>query len=218
MWINRFVFVWFCTDSIDSKCFNLLATDMGEGLVDEGEIVHKEPSLTNMPARAQYDGEWNEGVTTMEAALGQGFRWDPSMAVKPPKKKRASRKEKGEKAEKAPTGKKRGRKPKTDKLGSAGRLADTGGAVDWVGFPHPSTIQVGANPALVEEKSGRQGKADPAKSPPGSGANSGFPAFAGEVCVLLHSGLASEYRSEGEGKALPRQQQKARKEKLKGQI
>lgn len=162
---------------------------MGEGLVDEGEIVHKEPSLTNMPARVQHDGEWNEGLTTMEA-LGHGFRWDSSMGVKPPKKKRASRKEKGEKAEKAPTGKKRGRKPKTDKLGSAGRLADTGGTVDWAGFPQPSTIQVGAKPALVEEKSGRQGKADPAKSPPESGTNSGFPAFADEVCVLLHSGLS----------------------------
>ena len=130
----------------------------------------------------------------META-GPDFRWDPSMGVKPPKKKRASKKEKGEKPEKVPSGKKRGRKPKTDKLGSAGRLADTGGvgvlsdgaaALEWTGFAHPKRVEGKANQVPVTEE-GTTGhlRAALLKSPHESGANPAFPAFAEEVRLSL---------------------------------
>lgn len=157
-------------------------TDLAEGLLDEGELAPKDPGHGKMSARVPHDGEWSEGMIAMET-LGHNFRWDPSLGVKPPKKKRASKKEKGEKPEKVPTGKKRGRKPKTDKLGSAGRLSDTGGAaaLEWTGFPHPNTIQVGANPAVGEESSVSQARAGLSKSPHESGTNASFPAFSDEL-------------------------------------
>lgn len=165
-------------------------TDMAEGLTEDGERAHNEPGRTNMPSRVHLDGEWNEGMINMETS-GHDFRWDPSIGVKPPKKKRTSKKEKGDKPEKAPSGKKRGRKPKTDKLGSAGRLADTGGsrvlsgggALEWTGFAHPSTGEVRAK----QESTAGHMRASLSKSPNGSGVNAAFPAFADEVRPIVVS-------------------------------
>ncbi|KAL9976050.1 hypothetical protein ACROYT_G013284 [Oculina patagonica] len=160
--------------------------EMAEGLSEDGGPVHKEPGHRKMPARV--DGEWNEAMMNMEAP-GHDFRWDPSMDVKPPKKKRASKKEKGEKPEKPPSGKKRGRKPKTDKLGSAGRLADTGGAavppdgaaLDWTGFSLPNTVEGGMNQvSVIEEVNAGHTRAPLSKSPHESGTKPAFPAFADE--------------------------------------
>lgn len=132
-------------------------------------------------------------MMNMEAA-GHEFRWDPSMGAKPPKKKRASKKEKGEKPEKLPSGKKRGRKPKTDKLGSAGRLADTGGAVvppdgaalEWTGFSLPSRMEGGVNQvSVIEEVNAGHRRTSVSKSPHNSGTNPAFPAFADEVCLTV---------------------------------
>ena len=140
-----------------------------------------------------HDGEWNEGVSNMEAQ-GHDFRWDAQMGVKPPRKKRASKKEKGEKPEKPPSGKKRGRKPKTDKLGSAGRLADTGGAVvppegaalEWTGFSLPNRMEGGMNQvSVIEETNAGHVRAGLSKSPHESGTKTAFPAFAEEVCLLI---------------------------------
>lgn len=145
-----------------------------------------------MPARV--DGEWNEAMMNMDAP-GHDFRWDPSMGVKPPKKKRASKKEKGEKPEKPPSGKKRGKKPKTDKLGSAGRLADTGGAVvppdgaalDWTGFSLPNTMEGGMNQvSVIEQVNAGHPRAPLSKSPHESGTNPALPAFADEVHLPLY--------------------------------
>ena len=161
---------------------------MAEGLPDDIEHAHKEPGHIKVPVQICHDGEWNEGMINMERA-GHDFRWDPSMGVKP-KKKRASKKEKGEKPEKVPSGKRRGRKPKTDKLGSAGRLADTGGAgvlpdgaaLEWTGFARPNTIEVGANQvSVVEEGTASHARASLSKSPRETPANPVFPAFADEV-------------------------------------
>ena len=144
-----------------------------------------------MPARV--DREWNEAMMNMEAP-GHDFRWDPSMGVKPPKKKRASKKEKGEKPEKPPSGKKRGRKPKTDKLGSAGRLADTGGtvvpregaALEWTGFSLTNRIEAGMNQvSVIEEANAGHTRGVPSKSPRESGTNSAFPPFVEEVCLAI---------------------------------
>lgn len=144
-----------------------------------------------MPARV--DGEWNEAMMNMEAP-GHDFRWDPAMGIKPPRKKRASKKEKGEKPEKPPSGKKRGRKPKTDKLGSAGRLADTGGAVvppdgaalEWTGFSLPNRMEGGVNQVpVIEEVPAGHARAALSKSPHESGTNPAFPAFADEVSLSV---------------------------------
>ena len=143
-----------------------------------------------MPARV--DGEWNEAMMNMEAP-GHDFRWDPAMDIKPPRKKRVSKKEKGEKPEKPekpPSGKKRGRKPKTDKLGSAGRLADTGGAMgppdgaalEWTGFSLQNRMEGGVNQVpVIEEVSTGHARAALAKSPHESGTKPAFPAFSDEV-------------------------------------
>lgn len=176
------------TRTVILKIYFLLVTDMAEGLPEDGEHAHKQLGHIKMPAQVHCDGEWNEGMINMDTA-GHDFRWDPSMGVKP-KKKRASKKEKGEKPEKVPSGKKRGRKPKTDKLGSAGRLADTGGAgvlsdgaaLEWSGFARPSTIEVGANQvSVVEEGTASHARASLSKSPRETAANPAFPAFADEV-------------------------------------
>lgn len=138
---------------------------------------------------ARVDGEWNEAMMNMEVP-GHDFRWDPAMGMKPARKKRVSKKEKGEKPEKPPSGKKRGRKPKTDKLGSAGRLADTGGAVvpsdgaalEWTGFSLPNRMEGGVNQVpVIEEVSAGHARAVLAKSPHESGTNPAFPAFSDEV-------------------------------------
>lgn len=152
-----------------------------------------------MTSGVHHDGEWNEGMVNVEMT-GHDFRWDPSMGVKPPKKKRASKKEKGEKPEKVPTGKKRGRKPKTDKLGSAGRLADTGGAgvltdgaaLEWAGFARPNIVEVGANQVPVTEE-GTATHTRPAisKSPREGGANTAFPPYADEVSALSNERIYS---------------------------
>ena len=145
-----------------------------------------------LPAHFHHDGEWKEGLINMEAT-GQEFRWDPSTAIKPPKKKRASKKEKGEKPEKVPSGKKRGRKPKTDKLGSAGRLADTGGAgmvpegasLEWTGFTHPNRVDGGVKQvSVVEEGNSGLTRASSSKSPHETGVNTALPAFGEEVRVV----------------------------------
>ena len=144
-----------------------------------------------LPAHFHHDGEWKEGLINMEAT-GHEFRWDPSTAIKPPKKKRASKKEKGEKPEKVPSGKKRGRKPKTDKLGSAGRLADTGGAqvvpdgasLEWTGFTHPNRVDGGVKQvSVVEEGNSGLTRASSSKSPHETGVNTALPAFGEEVRV-----------------------------------
>ena len=145
-----------------------------------------------LPAHFHHDGEWKEGLINMEAT-GHEFRWDPSTAIKPPKKKRASKKEKGEKPEKVPSGKKRGRKPKTDKLGSAGRLADTGGAgmvpegasLEWTGFTHPNRVDGGVKQvSVVEEGNSGLTRASSSKSPHETGVNTALPAFGEEVRVV----------------------------------
>ena len=145
-----------------------------------------------LPAHFHHDGEWKEGLINMEAT-GHEFRWDPSTAIKPPKKKRASKKEKGEKPEKVPSGKKRGRKPKTDKLGSAGRLADTGGAgmvpegasLEWSGFTHPNRVDGGVKQvSVVEEGNSGLTRASSSKSPHETGVNTALPAFGEEVRVV----------------------------------
>ena len=145
-----------------------------------------------LPAHFHHDGEWKEGLINMEAT-GHEFRWDASTAIKPPKKKRASKKEKGEKPEKVPSGKKRGRKPKTDKLGSAGRLADTGGAgmvpdgasLEWTGFTHPNRVDGGVKQvSVVEEGNSGLTRASSSKSPHETGVNTALPAFGEEVRVV----------------------------------
>ena len=145
-----------------------------------------------LPAHFHHDGEWKEGLINMEAT-GHEFRWDASTAIKPPKKKRASKKEKGEKPEKVPSGKKRGRKPKTDKLGSAGRLADTGGAgmvpdgasLEWTGFTHPNSVDGGVKQvSAVEEGNSGLTRASSSKSPHETGVNTALPAFGEEVRVV----------------------------------
>ena len=142
-----------------------------------------------LPAHIHHDGEWKEGLINMKAT-GHEFRWDPSTAIKPPKKKRVSKKEKGEKAEKVPSGKKRGRKPKTDKLGSADRLADTGGAgvapdgasLEWTGFTHPNRVDGGAKQvSAIEEGNSGLSRASSSKSPHET---TPLPAFGEEVRVL----------------------------------
>lgn len=144
-----------------------------------------------MPARV--DGEWNEAMMNMEAP-GPDFRWDPALDIKPPRKKRVSKKDKGEKPEKPPSGKKRGRKPKTDKLGSAGRLADTGGvvgppdgaALEWTGFSLPNRLEEGGNQVpVIEEVSVGRARAALAKSPHESGTKPAFPAFSDEVSLSV---------------------------------
>lgn len=144
-----------------------------------------------MPARV--DGEWNEAMMNIEAP-GHDFRWDPAMGLKPPRKKRVSKKEKGEKPEKPPSGKKRGRKPKTDKLGSAGRLADTGGAVvppdgaalEWTGFSLSNRMEGGVNQVpVIEEVPAGHVRAALAKSPHESAKNPAFPAFSDEVSLSV---------------------------------
>lgn len=146
-----------------------------------------------MPARV-HDGEWNEAMTNMEAPGHHDFKLDPSMGVKPPKKKRVSKKEKGEKPEKQPSVKKRGRKPKPDKLGSAGRLADTGGAVappdgaalEWTGFSLSNRMEGSANQvSVIEEATAGHARAAFPKSPHDSGTNPAFPAFAEEVSLPI---------------------------------
>lgn len=149
-----------------------------------------------MPARV--DGEWNESMMNMEAP-GHDFRMDPAIGIKPPRKKRVSKKEKGEKPEKPPTGKKRGRKPKTDKLGSAGRLADTGGAgvtpdgaaLEWTGFSLPNRMEGGVKQVpVIEEVPAGHARAVLSKSPRETGTNPAFPAFSDEVrlsVVRLHA-------------------------------
>lgn len=142
-----------------------------------------------MPAQV-HDGEWNEGMMNLEAQ-GHDFRWDAApIGVKPPRKKRASKKEKGEKPEKPP-GKKRGRKPKTDKLGSAGRLADTGGvaipsegaALEWTGFSLSGRVEGDINRvSVIEETNAGHGRTALSKSPHESGAKPAFSTFAEEVC------------------------------------
>lgn len=57
----------------------------------------------------------------------QQYLGDPLHIEKAPKKRRRKKEDKGEKPDKPPTAKKRGRKPKTDKLGSAGSQVDSGG-------------------------------------------------------------------------------------------
>lgn len=145
-----------------------------------------------LPAHFHHDGEWKEGLINMEAT-GHEFRWDASTAIKPPKKKRASKKEKGEKPEKVPSGKKRGRKPKTDKLGSAGRLADTGGAkmvpdgasLEWTGFTHPKRVDGGVKKvSVIEEGNSGLTRGSSSKSPHETGVNTALPAFGEEVRVV----------------------------------
>ena len=166
---------------------------MAEGLSEDGEHAHKQPGHKTMPARVHHDGEWNEGMINMEMS-GHDFKWDPSMGVKPPKKKRASKKEKGEKPEKAPSGKKRGRKPKTDKLGSAGRLADTGGSrmpsLEWTGFSRPNAIEVGANQvSAIVEGTSSHARAALSKSPRERGANPAFPTYDEVIFFFATTGI-----------------------------
>ena len=149
-----------------------------------------------LPAHFHHDGEWKEGLINMEAT-GHEFRWDPSTAIKPPKKKRASKKDKGEKPEKVPSGKKRGRKPKTDKLGSAGRLADTGGAgmvpdgasLEWTGFTHPNRVDGGVKQVSVVEEGNSGLTRASSKSPHETGVNTALPAFGEEVRVVENFGF-----------------------------
>ncbi|KAJ7356042.1 hypothetical protein OS493_027439 [Desmophyllum pertusum] len=71
--------------------FLVVVTEMAEGLPEDGGLAHKEPGHRKMPARV-HDGEWNEAMTNMEAPGHHDFKLDPSMGVKPPKKKRVSKK------------------------------------------------------------------------------------------------------------------------------
>lgn len=160
---------------------------MNEGLGDDGGLGLPEPGHRKMSAQI-HDGEWNEGMMNMEAK-GHDLRWDAApIGAKPPRKKRASKKEKGEKPEKPP-GKKRGRKPKTDKLGSAGRLADTGGvaispegaALEWTGFSLSGRVEGGINQvSVIEETNTGHGRTALPKSPHESGAKPTFSTFAEE--------------------------------------
>lgn len=71
---------------------------------------------------------------------------DISLDEKAPKKRRRKKEDKGDKPDKTGTGKKRGRKPKSGKLGSAG-TQDPGGTPmgdylghDWSGGGLPSSV------------------------------------------------------------------------------
>lgn len=171
--------------------------EMSEGLGEDGGPGLPEPGYRKMPAQV-HDGEWNEGMMNLEAQ-GHDFRWDAApIGVKPPRKKRASKKEKGEKPEKPP-GKKRGRKPKTDKLGSAGRLADTGGvaippegaALEWTGFSLSGRVEGDINRvSVIEETNAGHGRTTLPKSPHESGPKPAFSTFAEEY--KNSSGLESD--------------------------
>lgn len=94
---------------------------------------------------------WSEHALSMDIALPhhQPHIGDPSLGEKTPKKRRRKKEDKEDKPDKPSTGKKRGRKPKSSKLGSAGSQ-DPGGTPggEYYGHDWTSPSSVMANPKI----------------------------------------------------------------------
>lgn len=102
---------------------------------------------------------WSEHALSMDLSLPhqQHHVGDIPIEEKTPKKRRRKKEDKGEKPEKSGTGKKRGRKPKSSKLGSAG-TQDPGGTPmgeylghDWTGGGlSSSVVPAVSNPSVPD--------------------------------------------------------------------
>lgn len=95
---------------------------------------------------------WSEHALSMELGLPHQQHHLGDHPFEEKKKRRRKKEDKGEKTDKSGTGKKRGRKPKSSKLGSAG-IQDPGGTPmgEYMGHDWPGAgLPVANNPGVME--------------------------------------------------------------------